>query len=488
MFGGMGRATRRRSRWWAAVAVAAVGSLGLSHGARAASIAVRGVEAEAMFGGFTRVADPTASDGAAIELSPGHRAHLRVTTVRTRRIVVTVAAGCSSRWEVLLRIGSGPPVALPVGSTSWHSVGANVDLPAGSHEVVLTVVSPRRHFMRCAVPKIDRFDFLPAKLQGYVLLGAAMRAANLASDGRYRALFAARVDSLTPENELKMHQLEPQQGKWDFGPADELVHFAASHGDAVRGHTLVYGTQSPGWFNRPTVPWTPVTLLREMRSYITTVMHRYDRWINTWDVVNEAFNPDGSYQHNTFYDVLGPSYVEDAFRFAHQADPSAELFYNDGIWDPNSAHAQAVLAMVNDFKRRGVPIDGIGIENHTDYPGYPRQDMLQALMTKFAQLGLRVEITEMDVGIGRAPGTLQQRYQEQAQAYRAAATACWDIAACHRFTTWGLYDGLTWVGSNQMPLLFNTNYQPKPGYFAVAQALHLNQRAALNAHLHRRAR
>jgi endo-1,4-beta-xylanase len=209
-----------------------------------------------------------------------------------------------------------------------------------------------------------------------------------------------------------------------------------------------------------------------MRNYIETVMHRYASEVGIWDVVNEAFAADGSYEHNTFYNVIGPAYVEDAFRFAHAADPSGKLFYNDLGAEIDAPKARAILEMVSDFKHRGVPIDGVGLQDHTDVPGYPAQDGLEAMIHRFAALGVRIEITEMDVGILNAPGTLEERYREQANAYRADATACWDIAACDRLTTWGVYDGLTWIGSDQEPLLFDTNYQPKPAYFAVERALH----------------
>jgi len=210
-----------------------------------------------------------------------------------------------------------------------------------------------------------------------------------------------------------------------------------------------------------------------MQTYIDAVMRRYAGEVSTWDVVNEAFDDDGGYQRNVFYRVLGPAYIADAFRFAHAADPGAQLFYNDTDLVEPGPKADAVEAMVRGFQRQGVPIDGIGLEDHTYLPDYPSEQELQGMLTQFAALGLKVEITEISVGTEFFPGTPAAQEQAQAQAYRQDATACWDVAACQRFTTWGVYDGLSWSGDGSAPLLFNQDMQPKPAFYAVEQALHL---------------
>ncbi len=140
---------------------------------------------------------------------------------------------------------------------------------------------------------------------------------------------------------------------------------------------------------------------------------------------------------------------------------------------PDTPQAQAIAAMVNDFKHRGVPIDGIGFQDHVDLDSYPSQAQLEGMFASYARSGLRAEITEADVGTDAGSGSPTQRAQAQANVYRQAATACWDYAACRRFTTWGIYDGLSWLGTTAAALLFNASYQPKPAFFAVRQALHL---------------
>jgi endo-1,4-beta-xylanase len=394
----------------------------------------------------------------------------RVYLIATRRVEVTLGGGCRPRTVALL-VGHREIAKFSAGKRALHARGVALALAAGWYTLSLKTL-PAKHSPACSSPVIDRLDFVPARGSDGVLLGAAMRASELEADVRYRALFLRHFNSLTPENELKMVNVEPRQGEFVFGPADELVDFAHGAGDQVRGHTLVYGSQLPQWVTNPLIPWTPSSLLRVMQTYITTVMHRYASEINTWDVVNEAFNANGSYRRNVWYDVIGPSYVADAFHFAHAADPHGELFYNDLGGELPGPKATAILQLVESFRRSGIPIDGIGLQDHTDVPGYPVQDALQGMISAYARLGMRVEITELDVGTLGAPGTTGQKDLAQAAAYRAQATACWDIAACHRLTTWGLYDGLTWVGSDQAPLLFDQNFKPKPAFFAVEHALH----------------
>jgi endo-1,4-beta-xylanase len=168
-----------------------------------------------------------------------------------------------------------------------------------------------------------------------------------------------------------------------------------------------------------------------------------------------------------------PGYIADAFEIARAAAPTAELFYNDLGAELPGPQPDSSLAMVARFKHADAPIDGVGLQDHTDLPGYPPQDVLQRQLEAFARLGVRVEITELDIGTLAVGGSAAAKAVAQARAYRAEANACWDVAACTRLTTWGLYDGLSWIGSDQTPLLFDTAFRPKPAYAAVAQALHL---------------
>jgi len=439
--------------------------------ASAAPIVRRGIEATELHGVFRTALDPTAPDGRVIVLAPGALAQRKLDTLSTRAIVVTLA-GCAGNSDLTLRIDRSPPVSL-IARPNWRGVVVDRHLAAGRHEIRLSAPQAAAHPGVCPGTKVDRLDLVPARSSDEVLLGAAVRSNDLVGDPQYRALFDEYFGSMTPENEMKMEYVEPAEGHYDFDGADTLVDYARAIGKAVRGHVLVEGTQLPGWVRFPLLPWRPASLLGVLRDYITTVMHRYAGSVDTWDVVNEALTPWATYSRNVFERVIGPSYVEDAFRFARAADPTAKLFYND-LFSPGTAHAQAILNMISDFKRRGVPIDGVGIENHTNIESYPSQDQLEGLFASYGRLGIRVEITEMDVSTLQGTGTPAQHEQAQADVYRQAATACWDFANCHRLTTWGIYDGLSWLGTADAPLLFNASYLPKPAFYVVQGALHLH--------------
>jgi len=429
------------------------------------TLASRGIEAAFMTGGKT-VADAAAPDGKVLILKAGSAAVTVLDTVAARGLVVTASTRC--RHAVMrLRVGAALPTMIRVRRSSWRVLTVSAPIAAGSHGISLRLI--RSHEV-CRSVRLDRIDVIPSKDR--VLLGAALRAASATSDGVYRQAFLDNFDSLTPENELKMETTEPQQGRFDFSAADSLVTIAVGAGKAVRGHALVYGDQLPAWVTHPLLPWTRAGLLDVMQTYIDTVMAHYRSRIDTYDVVNEGFNDDGTLRHNVWLDVIGPDYIEYAFRRARRADPKAKLMYNDIATETDGPKQRAILAMAADFRRRGVPIDGVGLQNHTNLRGYPSRDELKATMTRFAGVGLGVEITEMDVGTLEAPGTQAARLARQAQAYRQAATACWDIAACTRLTTWGVSDALSWIGTSQQPLLLDASYHPKPALAAVDAALH----------------
>jgi endo-1,4-beta-xylanase len=319
---------------------------------------------------------------------------------------------------------------------------------------------------------LDRVDFLPRERGDRVLLGAAVRGANLFANPLYRGTWLQNFDSMTPENEMKFASTEPEEGRFNFSTADSMVDLAVANGKLVRGHTLVYGAQLAGWLTDRLLPWTRADLADAMRSFITTTVKHFAGRVGTWDVVNEAFNSDGTYQQNLWYKAIGPSYIADAFRFAHAADPSARLFYNDAGAEADGPKQRAVLAMVGSLKAQGVPIDGVGFESHMRVGAQLDGPALGATLARFARLGVAVEITEMDVPLRTWKPLGAEELAAQADTYRASATACWDVAACDRFTTWGIGDAVTWLGSEQAPLLFDRWYAAKPALSAVERVLH----------------
>ncbi|TQK95219.1 endo-1,4-beta-xylanase [Streptomyces puniciscabiei] len=285
--------------------------------------------------------------------------------------------------------------------------------------------------------------------------GTAVSSGRL-GDSTYSTLLDREFNMITPENEMKWDTVEPSRGTFNFGPADSIVGHAAAHGQRMRGHTLVWHSQLPGWVKSIT---DANTLRRVMDNHITTEMTHYKGKIYAWDVVNEAFADGGSGQHRSsvFQDVLGNGFIEEAFRTARAADPSAKLCYNDyNIENWTDAKTQGVYNMVKDFKSRGVPIDCVGFQSHFGAGGPPAG--YQTTLSKFAALGVDVQITELDIA------------QASPTAYAGAVQACMNVARCTGITVWGIRDSDSWrTGEN--PLLFDAGGNKKPAYNAVLTAL-----------------
>ncbi|UED87774.1 endo-1,4-beta-xylanase [Streptomyces profundus] len=283
-------------------------------------------------------------------------------------------------------------------------------------------------------------------------------AANRLSESDYTATLNREFNSATAENEMKWDALQPNRGQFNFGNADRIVNHARGQGMSLRGHTLVWHSQLPGW-----VGGLGTNELRTaMNDHISQVMGRYRGQIDSWDVVNEAFEDgsSGARRNSPFQQRLGNGYIEEAFRAARAADPSATLCYNDYNTDGVNAKSNAVYNMVADFKQRGVPIDCVGFQSHFNSQSPVPGDYQQNLQ-RFAALGVDVQITELDIeGSGTA----------QANSYRTVVNACLAISRCTGITVWGVTDKYSWRASGT-PLLFDGNYNKKPAYDAVLAAL-----------------
>ncbi|MFF3934751.1 non-reducing end alpha-L-arabinofuranosidase family hydrolase [Streptomyces phaeofaciens] len=285
--------------------------------------------------------------------------------------------------------------------------------------------------------------------------GTAVAAGRL-GDGTYTGILDREFNSVTPENEMKWDTTEPSRGSFNFGPGDQIVNRATSHGQRMRGHTLVWHSQLPGWVGSIR---DANTLRGVMNNHITTVMNRYKGRIHSWDVVNEAFadGPSGQLRSSVFRDVLGNGFLEQAFRTARAADPAAKLCYNDyNIEDWNAAKTQGVYRMVRDFKARGVPIDCVGLQAHFGAGGPPGS--FQTTLSGFAALGVDVQITELDIA------------QASPTAYANTVRACMNVARCTGITVWGIRDSDSWR-SSENPLLFDRNGSKKPAYNAALTTL-----------------
>ncbi|WP_327341838.1 non-reducing end alpha-L-arabinofuranosidase family hydrolase [Streptomyces europaeiscabiei] len=278
--------------------------------------------------------------------------------------------------------------------------------------------------------------------------GTAVAAGKL-GDGTYTGILDREFNSVTAENEMKWDATERSRGQFTFGAADQIMNRAAARGQRMRGHTLVWHSQLPGWVSSIR---DANTLRGVMNNHITTVMNRYKGRIHSWDVVNEAFADGGSGQlrSSVFRDVLGNGFLEEAFRTARTADPAAKLCYNDyNIEDWNAAKTQGVYRMVRDFKARGVPIDCVGLQAHFGAGGPPAS--FQTTLSSFAALGVDVQITELDIA------------QAPTAAYANTVRACLNVSRCTGITVWGIRDSDSWrQGEN--PLLFDRSGNKKAAY------------------------
>ncbi|MFC4537134.1 endo-1,4-beta-xylanase, partial [Sphaerisporangium dianthi] len=286
--------------------------------------------------------------------------------------------------------------------------------------------------------------------------GAAISASHL-NDSTYVATWDREFNSVTTENEMKWDATEPSRNSFRFTSADRIVTHAQSVGMKIRGHTLVWHGQLPGWVSS----LSTADLRTAMTNHINGVMGHYKGQIHTWDVVNEAFNDGGAVgtlRSSVFTQKLGNGFIEEAFRAARAADPAAKLCYNDyNIDDANANKTRGVYNMVKDFKARGVPIDCVGLQSHFGNP----PSNYQSNIAQFAALGVDVQITELDIG---GSGSTQ------ADAYRRVTQACLAVSRCTGITVWGVTDKYSWR-SGDTPLLFDGNFNKKAAYTSVLNAL-----------------
>ncbi|TNH23993.1 1,4-beta-xylanase [Micromonospora orduensis] len=284
--------------------------------------------------------------------------------------------------------------------------------------------------------------------------GTAVAAFKL-SDSAYTTILNREFNMVTPENEMKIDATEPQQGQFSYGSAEQIVNHARSRGMNVRGHTLAWHSQQPGWMQN----MSGSALRQAMLNHVTQVATHFRGQIYAWDVVNEAF-ADGSSgaRRDSNLQRTGNDWIEAAFRAARAADPGAKLCYNDYNTD-NWTHAktQAVYTMVRDFKSRGVPIDCVGFQSHFNNDS-PYVSNYRTTLSSFAALGVDVQITELDIQ-GASAAT-----------YRSVVEDCLAVARCNGITVWGIRDSDSWR-SSQTPLLFTSSGAKKPAYDAVLAAL-----------------
>ena len=244
-------------------------------------------------------------------------------------------------------------------------------------------------------------------------IGAAVDPSFLAGDATYRSTVSREFNTLTPENVMKFDHIHPAPESFDFCDSDALVSYAAANHMQVRGHTLVWHQQLPEWLSRG--EFSRDELIAILRNHIQTVVGRYRGHVWAWDVVNEAFESDGSLRDSLWLRGIGPEYIEMAFRWAHEADPDALLFYNDFAAEGMGAKSDAVYALLSNLRSQGVPVNGAGLQMHLEAGKASRSEIAQN-MNRLAALGLEIHVTEMDVRV--ALPVTAEKLREQADTYR----------------------------------------------------------------------
>ena len=303
-------------------------------------------------------------------------------------------------------------------------------------------------------------------------VGAGASAKELQSDPLYAQILAREFNLLTPTNAMKFGPLRPSRAQFDFREADALVAFAEAHQMRVRGHVLVWDKQLPQWLSEG--KFKRDELLAILRDHILVVVGRYRGKIFAWDVVNEAVQSDGKLRDSFWLKNLGPDYLELAFRWAHEADPDALLFYNDFDAEGLGKKSDVVYSLAQRLQKLGAPLHGVGLQAHVDVEKPPRAADVTANIKRLSALGVDVHITEMDV---RHKSNKPSAYllDVQARIYRDLFQACVTQESCKAFVTWGVGDRDSWI-PRAFPgygaaLLFDNDYRPKPAYQALMRLL-----------------
>lgn len=321
----------------------------------------------------------------------------------------------------------------------------------------------------------------------YFPIGSAVSPRALKTDEGQ--LVRSHFNSVTAENAMKIGPIHPEENKFNWGPADEIVAFAQANGMKMRGHTLCWHNQLPGWIfiDQKGDTVSKEVLLGRLKTHITEVVTRYKGKIYAWDVVNEAISDkkDEFYRKSAWYKICGEEFITKAFQYAHEADPDALLFYND-YNEISAVKRKKIIKLVTDLKKAGVPIHGIGLQGHWAV-NEPSRTQLDSTLTEFAATGFKLHVTELDISVypkehqrrDRKAGDYDTTFSElkkkqQFEVYKM----CFEMFRKHKksissVTFWNISDRHSWLdnfpvqGRKDYPLLFDKALKPKKAYYEV---------------------
>ncbi|HOO83644.1 MAG TPA: endo-1,4-beta-xylanase [Prolixibacteraceae bacterium] len=344
-------------------------------------------------------------------------------------------------------------------------------------------------------------ETLKDALDGLFYVGAALNTFQVEGvDVKADSLVKKQFNSIVAENCMKSMNIQPQKGVFTFDDADKFVAYGEQNGMHIIGHTLIWHSQAPRWLfvDDEGKDVTPEELAARMREHIFTLVGRYKGRVHGWDVVNEAINDDGSFRNSKFYQILGEDYIRLAFEYAHEADPEAELYYNDYSMNKPGKRS-GVVKMVKSLQQQGIKIDGIGMQGHY-LLAEPSVEEIEESIVAFAGLGVKVMFTELDITVLPWPDmgvsaevSLSHEFQAEFNPYADGMTLEADEALNQRFvdifamfikhsdkisrvTLWGVADQHSWRnnwpirGRTDYPLLFDRNYENKPAVDKIIEA------------------
>jgi endo-1,4-beta-xylanase len=324
----------------------------------------------------------------------------------------------------------------------------------------------------------------------YFTIGVAVSPQALKTDEA--GLIVKEFSSMTPENAMKMGPIHPFENQYNWAGGDSIAAFAKRNHLKLRGHCLCWHNQTPRWLFIDSATGKQVTkevLLQRLKDHITTVVSRYKGTIYAWDVVNEAISDkkDEYIRPSLWYQICGEEFIEKAFRWAHEADPNALLFYNDyNEIDP--VKREKIILLIKDLKAKGVPISGVGLQGHWAI-NEPSKEQLESTLKDFSMLGLTMQITELDISVypkehnareakpaDADTAFTSEKEQKQIEVYKT----CFDLFKKFKenissVTFWNISDRHSWLdnfpvrGRKDYPLLFDAQLKPKKAYWEITK-------------------
>ena len=319
-------------------------------------------------------------------------------------------------------------------------------------------------------------------------IGSSMRFVPFMKDTILQALQQHHFDSYTAGSDMKMYQIAPKSGVFKWDRVDSIVAYTKKNNQRLFGHTLIWHSATPRWIEKKAKK-EPTWLENFMKNYIQTYVGKYKGVVHGWDVVNEGLNTKGAgfRSESIWYKTMGKSYIEKAFRYAHEADPNAILFYNDFNIERDTLKFNTMIKMVEDFQRRGVPISGIGFQMHIrmDIPN----EIIAYTLKRAADTGLQIHLSEVDIifnthddskggGIERYSTITKEMQNAQAKKYADLVKIYQDIVPKEQqygITFWGFNDRDTWINRffkmKDWPCIYDENLQPKPAFYGFLNSL-----------------